>query len=346
MREKIKVLVADDSTIMRMLISDILNKEKDINVVSTANNGMEAVDRTFVEKPDVVVMDLNMGEYNGLYAVENIMKQKPTPIVILSAVGNTNLSPVLKALSMGAFDYVNKPVNNKIKVKDIGSELVKKVKAASKSNVESLVTRKARKTTAKHTFSSDLRYEVIVIGASTGGPTAIEKVLTRLPENLATPVLIAQHMPVNFIPSFVKRLNGMTPLKVEMGTFGTILRPRHVYVAPGDRNMIVRKRDGGQVEIGFTKRIYNEFNNPSVNALMVSVADVFGNKSIGVVLTGMGRDGASGINKIKDAGGKTIAQSEETSVVFGMPKEAIGTGNVDHVVALDEIGFFLVSSLS
>lgn len=341
----IRVLVADDSSIMRLLISDILDKDKNIRVVSRANNGKEAIEKTFDDQPDVVVMDVNMGQYGGLYAVENIMRQKPTPIVMLSAVGNTDLSPMIKAIELGAFGYLNKPVESNVRIKDIGKDLVSKVKAAANSNLELLTQNGVKKIVVPHTFSSQLDYEVIVIGSSTGGPTAVEKVITQLPENLAVPVLIAQHMPANFIPSFTNRLDQLTPLKVEVGKPGSILQPRHVYVAPGKMNMIV-KNNGEHVEIGFTKRKHKEFNYPSVNALMSSVAKVYGMKSIGVILTGMGRDGTEGIADIKRNGGFTIAQSKDTSVVFGMPREAINSGNIDHIVALNEIGFFLVSSLN
>ena len=345
MAKNIRVLVADDSSIMRILIADILSKDRDIKVTSMANNGQEAIEKTFQESPDVVLMDMNMGQYGGLYAVENIMKKKPTPIIMLSAVGNSNLSPIMEAMEMGAFDYLNKPAESNVKLKDIKEDLVRKIKTAANTNVETLLREEVKKTVVPHTFSSDLNYEVIVIGASTGGPTAIEKVISQLPGNLAVPVLVAQHMPAHFIPSFVKRLNRLTPLTVEVGKLNAKLKPQHVYVSPGNTNMIVKEHKG-DVEIAFTKKNFPEYNFPSVSALMSSVANIYGNKSIGVILTGMGRDGTNGIRDIKRQGGFTIAQSEDTSVVFGMPKEAINSGNIDHVVALNEIGFFLVSSLN
>lgn len=345
MSTKIKVLVADDSSIMRLMITDILNKDKNVDVITTATNGLDAIEKTFDKKPDVVIMDMNMGQYGGLYAVESIMKQRPTPIIMLSAVGNTNLSPIMEAIELGAFDYLNKPAESNIKLKDIGDELLGKIKLAASSNTGLLGVKELRKSIAPHTFSTELNYEAIVIGASTGGPTAIEKVICQLPENLAVPVLVAQHMPANFIPSFAARLNKLTPLKVEIGKLGTVLKPHHVYVAPGGTNMIVKSIEG-RVEIAFTKRTFTEYNYPSISGLMSSASKVYGKKSIGVVLTGMGRDGTNGITDIKKAGGFTIAQSEKTSVVFGMPKEAIKSGNIDQVVDIDGIGFFLTSSLN
>jgi len=345
MRRAIRVLVADDSSVMRLLISDILNQDKNIKVISKVNNGKEAIESTLENQPDVVVMDMNMGQYDGLYAVENIMRQKPTPIILLSSVGNTDLTPIMKAMKLGAFDYLNKPIRSKVRIMDIGQDLIKKVKVAANANLELLGQNGVKTIVAPHTFSNELDYEIIVIGSSTGGPTAVETIIKQLPENLAVPVLVAQHMPDNFIPSFASRLNRLTPLNVEVGKLGTKLQPRHVYVAPGKMNMIVKRR-GKDVVIGSTKRKFKEFNHPSVNALMSSVAKVYGMKSIGVILTGMGRDGTDGITEIKQTGGFTVAQSQETSVVFGMPKEAINSGNIDRVVALNEIGVFLVSSLN
>lgn len=346
MADKIKVLVVDDSTIMRLLVSDMLNADTDITVVSTANNGKTAIEKTLSDDPDVIVMDMNMGEYDGLYAVEQIMRQKPTPIIMLSAVGNIDLAPIMKALDLGALDYMNKPVNNNIKLIDRKFDLVNMVKAASLANLDNLLNTQIEKLVTPHTFSDELRYEAIAIGSSTGGPTAVEKILTKLPANLAVPVFIVQHMPENFIPSFVKRLDGLTPLQVQVGAEGMVPKEQNVYVAPGGKNMVVKRRRGGKVEISFTDKVFKEYNGPSVNALMSSVAEVYGDKSIGVVLTGMGKDGTKGIIDISKQGGFTIAQSQETCVVFGMPKEAINSGCINRVVALDDIGFFLVNTLS
>ncbi|XOV91668.1 MAG: chemotaxis-specific protein-glutamate methyltransferase CheB [Bacteroidota bacterium] len=346
MKSKIKVLVVDDSSIMRHLVSDILNEDSDIQVTSTANNGKAAYEKTLVDNPDVIVMDMNMGEYDGLYGVEQIMKNKPTPIIMLSAVGNSDISPIMKALDLGAFDYMNKPVENNIRLKDKRYDLIDKIKSASMANIKVLGENDIIQEVSPHTFSTDLDYIVVVIGSSTGGPTAVEKVLAKLPENLAVPVLIAQHMPEAFIPSFVNRLNGLTPLQVEVGEAGVTPQPRHVYVAPGKKNMIVKKRVDGKIELSFTNRVFKEFNGPSVDALMLSVAEVYGGKTIAAILTGMGRDGTQGIIEISKKGGFTIAQNQESCVVFGMPKEAINSGHIKKVVPIDDIGFFIVNTLS
>lgn len=344
MSQKIEVLIVDDSSIMRLLISDILKKDQEISVIGTANNGKNAIEKTKKLKPDVILMDINMGEYSGPYAIEKIMKEIPTPIIVLSAIGNQNLLEVFEATRLGAFDYINKPTSNSIDFKDISSELTQKIKAAAKANVNTLGRTDIKQVSEPHTFAEKLKHEVIVIGASTGGPVAVEKILMNLPENLAVPVLIAQHMPNKFIESFASRLNRLTTLNVHVGAEGTLLQPKHVYIAPGQDNMIV-KDVKGEVEIGFTNKKYKEFNNPSVNALMESTAAVFKERAIGVLLTGMGKDGGNGMKAIKAAGGLTIAQNEKSSVVFGMPQEAIRQGAIDHVIHINQIGFFLINCL-
>lgn len=341
----IQVLVADDSVFMRMLIKDILQEDRDIIVSAQAKDSKEALEMCKQYKPDVVLMDMNMGEYDGIYGVRKIMEECPTPIVILSAMGNTDMSPIMEALSLGAVDYLNKPVNNNSNIREVGENLIHKVKEAATVEIK----RKPNTTTTfnvnPHSFNEQLNYDVIVIGSSTGGPTAVEKVITNLPGNLAVPVVIAQHMPSNFVPSFAERLNSLTPLQVTMARKDDELLPGKVLIAPGSRNVIVR-REGNRVLIDYTHKRYKDFNFPSATGLMLSVAEVYGSKSIGVILTGMGRDGAEGLRAIYNAGGYTIAQSEETCVVFGMPRAAIEDKCVKQIVPLNEIGVFLVSCLA
>ena len=342
----INVLVVDDSSVMRLLVSDILQQNSNINVVGTAANGKEALDKTLELNPDVVVMDMIMGQYDGLYGVKQIMRKKPTPILLLSSLGNTDLNPIIQALQEGAFDYVNKPSKNNTRIRDIEQKLIRKVVIASRTDISKLGKSEVKPITHDHTFSDNLPYEVVVIGSSTGGPSALEAVITKLPGNLVTPVLIAQHMPENFVPSFVKRLDKMTPLNVVMGKKDMVVEKGSIYISPGSRNMIVRKNEVNEVVIDFTTKRFKEFNFPSIDGLMESVASTYGRKTIGIVLTGMGRDGTEGIKRIKEMGGFTVAQDEATSVVCGMPKEAIKSGKVDRVVPIHEVGNFVVSCLS
>lgn len=341
---KIKVLVADDSGFMRLLISDILSESKYTEVVGTAVDGKDAVAQVKKLKPDVLLLDMNMGEYDGTYAVRHLMEENPLPILILSAVGNTDLQPIFEALELGAVDYLNKPQRSNAKIRQIEQELIGKILSVSGANPKVILANTVNKNTYHHTFSSTRKYDVIVIGASTGGPTAVEKVLTTLPVNLNVPVVIVQHMPSNFIGSFIKRLNSLSPLEVTAGRKNMIPKPGQVIVAPGDTNMVLVK-SGSKVKVDFTDEVFKEYNKPSINALMLSAAQCYGSRIIGVILTGMGKDGSKGLRAIKDNGGYTIAQSEKTCVIYGMPKSAVAEKAVDRSVDIDEIGGFLVNCL-
>lgn len=341
----INVLVADDSVFMRMLIKDILEADTHVKVVAQAKDGKDAFQLCSQHKPDVVLLDMTMGEYDGIYGVKKIMEQCPTPIIILSALGNSNMSPIMEALSLGAVDYLNKPASSNSNIREVGDPLIQKVKEAAQINLAGKVKADAVVNINPHTFTGQLNYDVIVIGSSTGGPTAVEKVITNLPGNLTVPVLIAQHMPSNFVPSFASRLDALTPLSVSMARKDDVVEKGKVLIAPGSRNIIVRKEQD-KVVIDYTHKRYKEFNFPSVTGLMESVAEVYGAKSIGVILTGMGKDGCEGMKAIYGSGGYTIAQSQETCVVYGMPRAAVEEKCVRHIVPLNEIGGFIVSCLS
>lgn len=344
MGTRLRVLVADDSALMRILIKEILELSREIDVICAVSNGNEAFEKTLELSPDVVLLDMNMGDYDGLYAVKKIMQNKPTPAVILSAMGNDDMDPIMAALEAGAVDYLNKPARNATNLHLISEEIVSKVKAAAASNVA--VPLSLKKVQAPHTFSGSLAYDIVVIGSSTGGPPAIEEILFKLPENFAVPVIIVQHMPAGFVPSFAQRLNQHCSLEVVMAKKGDLVKPGKVLVAPGSRNMVLRRSESGETEVDFTSRTYKEYNYPSVNSVMESAAQIYGERCIGVILTGMGKDGTEGMKKIFEKGGYTIAQDKATSVVFGMPKEAIESGCVRQVVPINEIGFFLVSCIS
>ena len=346
MTETIKIIIADDSLFMRHLTADILKNAGDFEILDYARDGKEAAEKCCQLKPDVVIMDMLMGEYDGIMGVKMIMDKCPTPIIILSALGTTDMEPILQALKLGAIDYHHKPDRSSKDIKERDEELVNKVKAASRAKINAVIKQSnVSKNINQHTFSENLNYDVIVIGSSTGGPTAVENVITRLPGNLSVPVLIAQHMPENFVPSFASRLDQLTPLSVTMAKKDDELEAGKILIAPGSRNMIVKQTSNGKVVCDFTHKRYKEFNFPSVTGLMESVAEVYGSRAIGIILTGMGKDGADGLKQIFDKGGYTIAQSKETCVVYGMPKEAVEVGAVKSVVPLNEIGPFVVSCL-
>ncbi len=348
MSQKIRTLLIEDSGLMRILISDLLRRDPEITVVDTATNGKEGIEKAGRHKPDVVITDMVMPEYDGLYVVKHIMKNMPMPVIVLSALEKTD-PKVFDALHAGAFDFVDKPRENvATQLKEHNYPLLSMVKAAVAANAGSLIRQKAKKNNNHHhTFGQLLNYDIIAIGASTGGPGAIESILKMLPANLSVPVVIAQHMPERFLESFAVRLNNYSPLPVKLAQKGDILQGGTIYIAPGHSNMKVGYHPGtGEPFISFSKKIFKEFNYPSVDCLFESVATTFGKRALGVVLTGMGKDGTEGLKAIAKSGGFTLAQDEASSVVFGMPKNAWENGAAQRLVKLHEIPAFLVSCLS
>lgn len=347
MSGKIRVLVIEDSGLMRLIISDILRTDQAIEIVDTAENGKDGFEKTLKYKPDVVVTDLLMPHYDGVYAVKHIMKERPTPIVVLSSLGKAD-PVVFDALNEGAVDFVDKPKDKVVSnIREVNHILIDAVKGAQKANVASLRSVAANKAiTHAHIFDAQLNYDIVAIGTSTGGPGAVEKVIDKLPDNLSVPVVIAQHMPERFLESFAKRLDTLTPLHVKLAEKGEVLTGGTVYIAPGHSNTRVEKDVfSGKAGISFTRKEYKEFNFPSVDCLLLSVAETYGNKAIGVILTGMGRDGTNGMKAIFDAGGYTIAQDEASSIVYGMPKSAVDSGVVKKSVPLYDISSFIIGCL-
>ncbi len=337
--KKIRTVVIEDSGLMRIMISDALRADPLIEVVGTAVNGQEGVDKVLKLLPDVVVTDMVMPEYDGLYAVRNIMAKAPIPIILLSSLDRTT-GAVFDALEAGALDFIDKPAG-KVEFNKSIQRLLKVIKAAS--NADNLKGVTARENHATHSFSGILPYHVIVIGASTGGPSALESIILRLPSNLRVPVIIAQHMPARFIEAFAERLGKLVPLKVVVAKSNEVLRGGEIYLVPGTKNMVVRRDERGLVRFYYSKRQYKEFNSPSIDCIMESVASTYGEKAIGVILTGMGRDGSNGLLQIKEAGGLTVAQDAQSCVVNGMPQAARDRGAAGHVVDLREIPGFIMS---
>ncbi len=344
MNAKLKILVVDDSAFMRLLITDLLSEDPQIEVIGTATNGLEAVNQVKDLKPDVVLLDLNMAEYDGLYAVREIMNELPTPILILSSVGNTDLQPVFEALKNGAVDYINKPDRNKSKMRELQEKLIQKIKSTSRAKPKKISQQKAQPKVVTRKRRASSKHQLIAIGASTGGPTAIERVICSLPSDFDVPIIVCQHMPTMFIPQFVQRLGSLTNLEVVSASKGMTPTAGVVMFCPGHANLILVEEDG-EVVVDFTDKVFKEYNNPSINAMMQSAAEVYKNKMVGVLLTGMGKDGVKGMTAIHDAGGKTIAQNKESSVIYGMPKAASEAGAVDIKLDIKEIGNYLVNGL-
>lgn len=338
---RIRTVLIEDSGFMRILLSDLLRKDEAIDVVGTASNGQDGVEKVKALKPDVVITDMVMPQFDGLYVVQQLMKDMPLPIILLSSLDRAD-QKIFDALKEGAFDFIDKPQNKEASQGYL--PLTEMIREASVADYLKLRQRIKRRNTHVHTFEARLNYDVIVIGASTGGPSAIEFILNNLPSNLTVPVIVAQHMPNRFIESFATRLASTTPLRVNVPKDGEAIIANHIYMAPGTANLRISLSGSGPIaqHVGES---YKEFNHPSVDCLFESAAAVYGHRVIGVVLTGMGKDGTEGLKKIKEAGGLTVTQDELSSVVYGMPRVAFESGAARHQLSLKEIPNFIISAL-
>lgn len=340
----IKALIVEDSGLMRIRLSDVLRSDKDITVVGTAHNGEEGLAAIKEKSPDVVITDMVMPKCDGLHLVKTAMANNPLPIIVLSALDRSD-QQIFDALEAGAFAFIDKPRSER--GLGFNKPLIELVKSAVNANTDALKTETVKRNNLTHTFHGKLGYDVMVVGASTGGPGAIECLLEGLPGNFPVPVVIAQHMPTRFIESFATRLNSYTNLNVKLAKKGEALTVGHIYICPGDVNTtIVRNSINGLPIFAHSMRKYTEFNEPSIDCLFEGAAATYGDRIIAMVLTGMGKDGTQGLIKIKENGGLSIAQNERSSVVFGMPKAAIDAGLSDYTLDIKEMAGFVTSCFS
>ena len=341
----IRTLLIDDCKITCAAFGIFLRKDPQIDLVDTAFGGEEGLRKIRQLRPDVIVTDVDMPGCDGVAVVRTVMSEMPTPVILLSGLEKEH-PRIFEALSAGAFDFLSKEHVTASR-HQLQPPLNTLIKAANRVALKKIDDRRVKKNTYAHSFEAHLPYEVIAIGASTGGPAAVEALLSALPTNLSIPVVIAQHMPEYFLRAFARRLDKISPLRVKITERGEPLRGGTVYIAPGHTNThVVREGTAAAPTVRFTRRRYPAFNDPSVDGLFTSLAEAYGPKTIGVVLTGMGRDGTEGLRAIRQRQGYTIAQDEASSVVFGMPKHASDSGVVEQMLPLREIPGFLVSCLS
>lgn len=344
MQNKINVLIVDDSAFSRQSIKDMLSGEGDIEVIGIASNGIEAMTKTLKLRPDVITLDLEMPEMDGFAFLRWLMKERPTPVIIVSSYSDSKT--LFKALELGAVDFVVKPSRKAtIEFRNIKSDLLDKIRGIKDLKLEKLVVRS--ELISKKSGVIDIgpnrrkeyapsNIEVVAIGASTGGPAALQIVLTSFPPNFPAALLITQHMPKGFTRTFAERLNRISPLYIKEAEDGDLVQAGKALICPGGAHMVVKRRNNS-TKVFLKEPSSGDRYIPSVDLLLSSTADVFGSSSIGVILTGMGNDGKEGIVEIKRKGGYTIAEAESTAIIFGMPQEAIKTGLVDKVLPLNEI---------
>jgi two-component system chemotaxis response regulator CheB len=335
--KKVRVLVVDDSALMRKIIPQMLEADPSIEVVGTAMDGNFCLKKIEELHPNVVTLDLQMPGMNGIDTLKEIMRHHPLPVIVVSSHSTEGASVTLKALGLGAFDFVTKPQDASGHMADTTRELIAKIKAAAvckmvRPGILHATPEPVAKISAAKSASAPTK--TVAIGISTGGPQALEFLLAQLPPDFGGAILIVQHMPEGFTDMFARRLNELSGLRVKEAQSGDILQAGRVLVSPGSRHMRVKRLPMGDVVVLGDDAPING-HRPSVDVLFNSVAEEYGPLGVGVLMTGMGEDGALGLGAMKKAGGMTIAQNEESCVVYGMPKAAIERGYATRVVGLD-----------
>ncbi|MBI3597482.1 MAG: chemotaxis response regulator protein-glutamate methylesterase [Nitrospirae bacterium] len=338
---RIKVLIVDDSAFYRQTILGILKTSPRLDVIGAVPNGSEAIRFVSRSKPDVITLDLEMPTMDGFTFLRWLMTNMPLPVVVISSRSESN--NVFKALEWGAVDFIAKPTQRaSLEIMNLRAELVSKVETAATISSDKL--RLKHKTASIEAAVPVVpaggrdtgSVRVVAIGASTGGPPAVQSIITKLPKDFPAAVIVAQHMPPGFTLYFAERLGKFALLPVKEAASSDRLEPGRVYISPGGYHMQLHSTPNG-VQIGLKSRTDSDKYAPSVDQMMISAAEIYGDKVLGILLTGMGSDGKLGMRTIKEKGGATIAEAEETCVVFGMPKEAIGVGVVDKVLPLNQI---------
>ena len=343
MSERIRVLVVDDSALMRKLIPAILARESSIEVVGTAMDGAFALKKIEELKPDVVTLDLEMPRMDGMETLRLIMRRAPLPVILFSTHSKEGGYATFKALAMGAVDFLAKPKDASSHLDEIADQLIAKIKVAKRAVGRKLPPAIIEETAApkKATRAALPPRRVIAIGISTGGPNALQFVLSQIPADFQSAIVIVQHMPEGFTEMFAKRLDECCALEVHEARSGDLLLAGRVLICPGNRHMMVRRMPRGDMVILSDGPPVNG-HRPSADVLFHSVAQEFGLTTVGILMTGMGDDGAEGLGAIKAAGGMTIAQSEDTCVVSGMPRAAILKGYANKIVPLDGLSAYLI----
>ncbi|MCB4361820.1 protein-glutamate methylesterase/protein-glutamine glutaminase [Quatrionicoccus australiensis] len=352
MQNKIKVMIVDDSALVRQVVTQAISKDPSIEVIGTAQDPVYALAKMQANWPDVLVLDIEMPRMDGLTFLKKIMAEHPTPVIICSSLAERGAQVTMEALAVGAVNIITKPkIDLKAFLEDSANDILSAVKAAARTNIGALrrLTSTPTPIPSRARISADAMLpsshfgakmygttdKLVAIGTSTGGTQALEAVLTRLPA-VCTGIVIVQHMPEKFTAMFAARLDSLCQLEIREGKDGDRVRPGLALIAPGGRHMMI-KRSGAQYYVEVKDGPLVNRHKPSVDVLFRSVAQVAGKNALGIIMTGMGDDGARGLKEMSESGATTIAEDESTCVVFGMPKEAIKLGGADKVVPLDKI---------
>lgn len=343
---KIRVLIVDDSSFMRMAIRRILDRDPEIEVAGTAVNGADGVRRALEIKPDLITMDVEMPVMDGISALKQIMAREPTRVIMVSTLTNEGAKATFDALEAGAVDYIPKNMTDSTQAQDkFREELLRKVKeavrsAGSRRRTAHLNRQPAAASRASEASIPNARISYVAIGASTGGPVALQEVLSRIPFNFPYGIIVAVHMPKAFTGPYAERLNGKCSITIKEAAEGDILKPGTALIAPGGMHTLLNRRPEGitvhTVPVGeYPKYAYV----PSVDLMITSLADACGGSALGVILTGMGNDGFKGVQHLKSKGGVSLVQDEESSTIYGMPRACAEGGVADVILPLGQIGF-------
>jgi two-component system, chemotaxis family, protein-glutamate methylesterase/glutaminase len=345
---KIRVLVIDDSALMRKVLSEIINREPDMEVIGAAPDPLIAREMIRNLNPDVLTLDIEMPRMDGLDFLERLMRLRPMPVVMVSTLTESGSEAAFRAIELGAVDFVAKPKMGAANtIQDYAVDMSDKIRAAAAARIgrvpqQQRDTAKTSRRPAQHRLMSTEK--LIVIGASTGGTEAIKDVLVQMPPD-APGILVTQHMPEGFTRSFAARLDGLCKVAVKEAEDGERVLPGHVYIAPGHSHLLLRKSGANYIAQLSQSEAVNR-HRPSVDVLFHSAAESAGKNAIGVILTGMGKDGAAGMVELRRAGAHTYAQDKNSCVVYGMPKEAVALGGVEEVLPLDDIAGAVLDRLS
>ncbi|MBI5848644.1 MAG: chemotaxis response regulator protein-glutamate methylesterase [Nitrospirae bacterium] len=340
---KTKVLIVDDSAYTRQTMKKILEEDNTLEVVGIATDGIDAMAKTLRLQPDIITLDFEMPGMDGFSFLRWLMRERPTPVIMVTS--HADSKTVFKALELGAVDFIAKPTRRaSIELQTIEKDLLRKIKGLKNirldilsKNLELLdqeeeeeVVEAGKGKTGRHDI------EIVAVGSSTGGPAALQIILTRLPSDFKAAMVISQHMPKGFTAPLAERLDRMSHVRIREAAEGDIIEAGTVYICPGGQHLSLKRR-GSKKQISLKEGRFEDKYIPSVDHMMSSVAELYGIASMGVILTGMGNDGKHGMLDIKTQGGYTIAESEETAVVFGMPAEAIKNGGVEKILPLSDI---------
>lgn len=335
----IRVLIVDDSALVRRTLVEILTRDPEVEVVDTAGNGADAIAKIRRLRPDVVTLDVMMPQLDGLKVLAHVMRENPVRVLMLSSLTQEGAETTLHALELGAVDFVDKAALA-LPPEDgsLGGELLAKIHAIAKIDLSRLGRYAARAVKAGTIAlgPSAAGADIVIVGTSTGGPTALQQLIPALPASLPASVVVVQHIPRGFTGPLADRLNAMSALTVREAAEGDIVRPGEVSVAPGGVHLKFCRR-GETTVIVLDPEPSDSLLRPSVDVTMKSAAEIWGNRAVGVLLTGMGNDGTLGMRVIRSKGGRTLAESEESCVVYGMPKAAVDLGVVDEVLPLDRM---------